>query len=430
MKVPEMIIKHQQSIFILLLFCAFFSLNGQTKKNSINSDFSEYTQKRILGYTDTLLTVDFFDLPIQTKNIIRTEAKRLIERTDSLILSSKMPLGKMEKERLLIETIDSLDRFSESLYEKFLASMISNGAVTQETYSEADLDSLENAFAASGFSRDVSGSAYQRDNFSQPSGNNSYFLANGRGSRQQVWRGTDQSGGNGSASLSLSYRFGFGLRLSASGLFIPNQTSPLDQSTLSVGYIFPIVDKLKASVSYSRSFFSNESAQSISALNNDITISLFYNNEFLFISSSFSYTFGKQTIEVVRRLIPLQVVNEQVDAAQRYFYASLSKPFTIENVLGSYLVIEPAFDLSFGTVPKFIDETRQVRRANGTVVNVPSRRIIDNSVFAITNYDFNLFFSFDFGFITIDPELGYSIPVNQDGAENLFNTAIGFSIIL
>ena len=208
-----------------------------------------------------------------------------------------------------------------------------------------------------------------------------------------------------SPSLKFTSSTNFFLR---TALVHTNTTSKVfDELDLELGYRHFFGDRLDASVSYTRMFFSKNVSRLNSVANNDINLYLGYDLDLLYSGLSFNYTSGSQTVKT--KLPPNKKPPKNNNPTTTLITA---KDYTITWMnskdlflyellsLDDKLIITPEVDLIFGT-----QNGIQVYRKKETV-QAPA------SSFNIKAFDLSLNLRYVFKNLTLNITPDYTIPVN------------------
>ena len=177
-----------------------------------------------------------------------------------------------------------------------------------------------------------------------------------------------------------------------------------DELDLELGYRHFFGDRLDASVSYTRMFFSKNVSRLNSVANNDINLYLGYDLDYFYSGLSFNYTSGSQTIQAKKTpKNPKRPAPAAVITAKDYTVNWMnSKDLVVYELLSTNdkLIITPEVDLIFGT-----QNGIQVYRKKETE-QTPA------SSFNLKAYDFSIDLRYMFKNIILNITPDYTIPVN------------------
>lgn len=204
-------------------------------------------------------------------------------------------------------------------------------------------------------------------------------------------------------------RFPMGIYVSAGGYQLLNYGPALSEADLGVGYDYSFNDKWSAGISYTRSFFPNNSPLLAAANANNVNLNGSYSGSLFKTDASFDYAFGKD----------------------QDFFISLSNSKSIE--LGTlfseknFISIEPAIEIVAGT--RHFYETyviEEEKRNNGKgkgAGNAPSSIItttdyIPKSSFNILSYNFKIPLSLSRASYMIEANYQFSV-LGKKTDENL-----------
>lgn len=215
---------------------------------------------------------------------------------------------------------------------------------------------------------------------------------------RSVWRGIEQSPGNGTYSLSGLYQHRSGVFLSASALGFQGQPHVIDQASASLGMDYQPFDNLLVSLAYTRYHYSDSSVQVRATIHSDLTLWLSLQTEWLTPSVTLIWAIGETTND--------------------FFCAwEISRAFFIGQFSSGRLILLPSISAEYGTISTIRALTRRTGRNSE-----PQTRIERSSPFVLTNYTFSLSLLYRIGNISIAPEFLFAVPIN---VSSLTLTAIG-----
>jgi hypothetical protein len=217
-------------------------------------------------------------------------------------------------------------------------------------------------------------------------------------------------------SADLTYKSKQGFWLSAMGYHILNTPSRVDEVDLMAGWDFDISDKLDASISYSRFFFSPQSELIKAATANTFSTQAGLDWNYLYSRLNFTYIFG--------------------GASDVFLILDNSRYFQLDKVLhpAGFLSIEPKISVIAGT--QTFAETHIINRNNPLPVSgggpgkgkgkpggsgLPAQgnngsssttTTITTTSFNVLNYEGSVPITYTLNNVSLEVSLRYSIPVN------------------
>ncbi len=204
------------------------------------------------------------------------------------------------------------------------------------------------------------------------------------------YRGRDNGVKQYYISPELNFIHRSGISINFSTYWLNKAVQHFDETDLGIQYEYEINDNFGFDISYTHSWFGNNSYLSKSDLNNNIETAILFDFFNFELSPDFSIDFSTKK--------------------ELSLFLNLSYNYELENICGMRkLTVEPTFSYIFGEQNKDLVNSRK-KKVKGIVKTITT--IINKNLSGVLDYEFTLPIKLDYKMIIIMPYTSLDIPVN------------------